>query len=243
MKGFTYFEFDLATPLFEQIRACLDAVAVAPLTLKELQNGGDGPGVYMLFHCGTPVYIGKASDSVVRRLVKHMRIISGRKNIAVSDMSFKTATFARTWNPFLPESHLIEHYKTKDEWNSKGFGGNEPGKRRYATAYKPDHFFTKYPINESFVCEWLVKGDYETSQLCKDLRRLLPFWVKLHEYEDIVKGATTHIAKDKPKTIDVIHSIGKSLGKGWRIAIIPSHILIQFNTTASYPNMQIVYPS
>lgn len=241
MAGFTYFEFDLATPLFEQIRQCLDAVDAAPLSPKAL-TGIDGPGVYILLLSGVPVYIGKAGKSVITRLGKHRKTISGRKNISLDDMSFKTATFASTWNPFLPESHLIDHYGTRDHWNGKGFGGNEPGKRRYATAYKSDHFFKKYPINELYPCEWLKAGEYETSQLCKDLRRQLPFWVKLHEYADIPDDSLTVIEDDNPAIIEVVRRIGESLGDNWRVAIIPSHVLIQNSPDRNYPNMQIVFP-
>lgn len=242
MNGFAEFVFDLATPLFVQIRECLNSVEAAPLTQEAIDNGNDGPGVYILLLSGTPVYIGKAGDSVVSRLTKHRRTISGRKNISLDDMSFRTATFARTWNPFLPESHLIEHYGTKNHWNNKGFGGNEPGKRRYETGYKSDHFFQKYPINEMFSCEWLVAGEYDTADLCRALCKRLPFWVKLHEYSDIPPGSRTLIDSNHPSTIDVIRKVGEALGDGWRVAIIPSHVLIQYQPERSYPDMEIVYP-
>lgn len=241
MDGFSEFEFDLATPLFEQIRACLDATPLAPLTIEKLDAGLDGPGVYILFHNREPVYIGKADSSVVTRLKKHRRTISGRKNIELTEVGFKTSVFASTWNPFLPESHLIEHYGTKKQWNSKGFGGNEPGIRRYETAYGTDHFFTRFPVNEQFVCHWLEAGEYEVSQLCSDLRRDLPFWFKTHPNSGNLAGEVT-LPSSQPTAIDTIVRIATALGDDWRVAVLPSHILLEYKPTKNYPNQVIHFP-
>ena len=155
------FEFDLAGPLFEQMRDLLESVEPVPLNKEHTSELSERPGVYLLRHQGTPVYIGKADDSVKERLGRHARTLLGRRNLAVGDMTFCCITFAATWNPFLPEGHLIEHYKTAGShgWNGKGFGSNEPGVNRGKTRLREDNFYRRYPLRDDWVCETIPAGE------------------------------------------------------------------------------------
>ena len=124
------FEFDIATPLFDQM--CTDLGLLQPLNLNEkhLQSVKSKPGLYTLLLNGKVVYVGKADVSALVRLRKHSRQLTGRKFISPDEVSFKCLHFAKTWDPFKPEDYLKK--RLNPEWNDRGFGPNDPGRGRDA---------------------------------------------------------------------------------------------------------------
>ena len=129
------FDFDLDQGI--RVQAVEKLEASPPLALKK----GVGPaesGIYALYFKGSLIYIGKASKGTTKskrtlraRLSEHVGKISGRQNIAISDMEFRYLTFVSEWWVFAAEFALIAHYKP--EWNESGFGSKVPGKGRPGT--------------------------------------------------------------------------------------------------------------
>jgi len=79
--GCGFFEFDIATPLFEQLSSDFDLLAPLPLLDSNLITVEERPGIYGLHHNGSLVYIGKADESAKTRLQKHRRQLQGRLGI------------------------------------------------------------------------------------------------------------------------------------------------------------------
>ena len=180
-RGNAEFEFDLANPLFEQMRDLLESIEPLPLAAAHTTPLPERPGVYLLRHQGTAVYIGKADDSVRLRLGRHAQTLRGRRNLSVEDMTFSCITFAATWNPFLPESHLIDYYQTAGShgWNGKGFGSNEPGVNRGQTHLKADNFYKRYPLRDDWVCATVPAGaPPSTLDLLRAIKSNVPFYFK-----------------------------------------------------------------
>ena len=102
--------------------------------------GPKSSGIYALYFNGKLVYIGKASSGTTKskrtlraRLSEHIGKISGRKNIAIEDMTCRYLTFNSEWWVFAAEFALISTYTP--EWNASGFGKQNAGCR--ATGDKP----------------------------------------------------------------------------------------------------------
>lgn len=60
--GCGLFEFDIATPLFQQLSSDFDLLEPVPLLEWNLSSVEERPGIYGLHHNGLVVYIGKADD-------------------------------------------------------------------------------------------------------------------------------------------------------------------------------------
>jgi hypothetical protein len=126
LLGSADFEFDLGGPFFEQIFKRLQLVQPIPLTVENINDLKELPGVYVLHMDGREVYVGKADDSVVVRLRKHRRTLSGCQNIQPSQMTFRCLYVASTWSPLNYEERVMENLGTKrmPGWNGNGFGSN-----------------------------------------------------------------------------------------------------------------------
>ena len=131
------FEFDIATPLFDQLAADFELLTPDPLQPESLETVESRPGLYGLHHQGSLVYVGKADESARERLRKHRRQLEGRIGMTPEEVSFRCLHFAHTWDPFKPESHMIRKYSPS--WNLRGFGPNDPGRMRDKTRLKDNH--------------------------------------------------------------------------------------------------------
>lgn len=260
-EGGAEFEFDLATPLFEQIRDLLDRVKDVPLDRPFIERIAERPGVYILLSRGEPVYVGKADRSVRTRLAKHRFMLSGRKNLQSGDMTFKSVCFARTWDPFKPESHLIDHYGTNgpNGWNGKGFGANEPGINRRQTQLGETHFFRRFPINAEWACEEIEAGDYDAFQLLRKIKKSVPFWFSFPANRRVQGGGKANREAERIQSLyrstkirvpsaglpvsDLLSLIARSLSGDWRVIATPSHLYLEPDASKSYPEMEVIWPA
>jgi len=131
-----HFDFDLDRGIRAQVVEKLESSPVLPLTKDA---GPKSSGIYALYFNGKLVYIGKASSGTTKskrtlraRLSEHIGKISGRKNIAIEDMTCRYLTFNSEWWVFAAEFALISTYTP--EWNASGFGSKTPGVGRPGTS-------------------------------------------------------------------------------------------------------------
>ncbi len=110
-QGTEEFEFDLVGPLFEQMFTLLETVVAMPLDEGEVAHVPERPGVYVLHHQGSPVYVGKAVANARSQLTKQTRTLTGGKTVAIDQISFRCITFARTWVPLGFDRFLRRRYK------------------------------------------------------------------------------------------------------------------------------------
>jgi hypothetical protein len=86
-------------------------------------------GVYALYRNRKIVYAGKALQTTLkRRLNEHTKKISGRRNIALKEMTCRYLILGSDWFVRAGEHALIESYEP--QWNLSGFGSHVPGKGR-----------------------------------------------------------------------------------------------------------------
>jgi hypothetical protein len=82
--------------------------------------------VYVLYWKGKLVYAGKALHTTLkRRLAEHTRKISGRRNIALNQMTCRFLTIDSDWFVRAAEDALISSYKPL--WNGQRVRNSRPG--------------------------------------------------------------------------------------------------------------------
>lgn len=252
------FEFDIATPLFEQMCADFDVLAPVPLDEAHLAGVGERPGVYALHHRGSLVYVGKADDDARGRLKKHWRQLHGRAGITPAEVGFRCLHFAYTWDPFKPEAHMIDRYQPG--WNSKGFGPNDPGRQRDTTHLDDDHWHVRYPLDPDYICHGVPAGQYDALELLRLVAKKAPFWVRFQgnrearsasariHYEaahaDFVRAKPILVLKDDMTARELLVMVARALPNPdmWQLTQLPSHLLLYRETDADYPRMHRLWP-
>lgn len=231
------FEFDLATPFFEQLLGLFESLETSPLTEERIRLLTPHQGIYGLYQNEKLVYVGKADNSLPGRLEDHQIKISGRLQISVEEIEFKGVYLAKTWVPLAPETKIIAHFQRQNlcEWNGGGFGQHDPGRNREETNKPPYGFDSQFPIKTDWPCIGVESGAYEANDLLQKVKGLLPFCFR---YEtDNPQGAWRRgSTKYAGKTIEVSESampaarlialIARQLGSTWQATKFPSHIIL-----------------
>src|SRR5262245_18606443 len=109
-KPFDRFDLDLARAVLEQLIERFESLDVGPLDTTTINQVFPEQGVHQLFQNTKLVYAGKTSKSLPRRLLRHLRLLSGRKNITLSELGFKAVIIHRNWIPSVHEGMVIQHY-------------------------------------------------------------------------------------------------------------------------------------
>lgn len=123
------FVFEIDRAIRTQVREKLEASP--ELRLSE-DVASAKKGVYVLYWKGKLVYAGKALHTTLkRRLAEHTRKISGRRNIALNQMTCRLLIIDSDWFVRAAEDALITSYKPL--WNTSGFGSHVPGRGRPGT--------------------------------------------------------------------------------------------------------------
>jgi len=256
--GCGLFEFDIATPLFQQLASDFDLLAPLRLHDLNLTSVEERPGIYGLQHNGLVVYIGKADDSAKSRLEKHRRQLQGRIGISPGEVSFRCLHFAHTWDAFKPESHMISLYSPS--WNSRGFGPNDPGRRRDKTQLADTHWHVLYPVDPEYPCSEIPPGTYDVLELLRLVCRHTPYWIRFQgnrngdtaEERRLYEQAHADFAASR---IIVIQESGMSVRSlllsavqslpapnQWQLTLLPSHILLYREREEVYPKMRLLWP-
>jgi hypothetical protein len=258
-EGCGLFEFDISTPLFEQM--CTDFEQLAPVALDDqhLANVNEKPGVYGLHHRGKLVYVGKADDDARGRLRKHWKQLHGRTGITPDEVSFRCLHFAYTWDPFKPEAHMIERYAPS--WNNRGFGPNDPGRRRDRTNLADSHWHVRYPLDPDFACEGVPAGQYDALELLRLVARESPYWVRFQgnregrtdeeraQYEaahaDFGSASVVAVPSDDMSVGRLLVLAVEALPNPheWQLTQLPSHLLLYRESDAAYPRMTRLWPT
>ena len=227
---FDYFKFSLPRAVTEQLIEKLGTMAhgalseSALLKLTELQKTWKTrSGVYVIYHTGKAVYVGKATK-LAERLKQHRRKLSGRQRIVLSELGFKALLLDENWSTSTNEELLIEHFKKSGEaeWNNGGFGPKDPGRNRDDS--EPSVFDLAYPIRDDFpVSELDNETTVKDALLC--LKQQLPFLLR---YDKRAKENTDVISFSRvPRnTKAVCIHIAKSLGADWQLMLFKSHITL-----------------
>lgn len=185
------FKLSITRALADQLQSALGRLSPASLSVDEVSQLQQRPGVYVLFVDGSRVYVGKA-DNLPARLTQHMRKLSGR----IGPFSAGAVTFVCLYvdedlEASAPEKLLIKAYQYEGgaPWNNNGFGNKDPGRNRDTTTVQANHFDALYPINLNFpvALDQAVVGDSNVLACLTNLKKKLPYLLRIgwkgHERE------------------------------------------------------------
>lgn len=245
--GYTDFEFDLPDALLTHLIRVLDGLETAPLTSAHLAGVPDAQGVYQLLLDGEIVYIGKtdAEAGLRKRLERHAFKIQHRRNLDPSRVSFKAVRIF-VFTAIDLETQLIKHYASGGtRWNNRGFGANDPGRRRDMTRVKPTNFDAIYPID----LDWGLGIDFSDASTAGEvvarLKQALPYTFR-YELEGGRRPAAElmETAVNIPGTATtartVLTALIAQLPSGWQVTAFLHQILLYRETVDDYPDAEIL---
>lgn len=146
--------YDLHEFVVELDRAIRDQVVMkledSPMLLLAKNVAPMKSGVYVLYHNGRLMYVGKASKGTTRskrtlrsRLNEHVGKLDNRENLSLGEMTCRFLTIESDWFVWAAEFALINHYEP--EWNNSGFGSKVPGKGHPGT-HRVSKFNEMFPL-------------------------------------------------------------------------------------------------
>lgn len=233
-KPFTRFDFDLAAAVLSQLVAAFDSLPIGPLTDELLSQVDPEQGVYQLYLSGKLMYVGKATDSLAKRLGEHLWNLKGRKNVNIVELGFKCVTIHRNWIPSTHEDMLIRHYGGSGlcEWNRTGLGNHDPGRNREDTAKKG--FDLAYPINEEFVPAGIEAREWNARELLMAIKSALPyvFRYETDRSKEWQKGSDKYntrvvtIPRVGMTARELLRVIVEAFPPTWQGTFFPSHVIL-----------------
>ncbi|MDG9692426.1 Eco29kI family restriction endonuclease [Streptomyces albogriseolus] len=237
------FRLSITQALGDQLASALADLTPAPLTAEALDELDERPGVYQLYRNGQFVYVGKAEKSLPTRIHKHLRKISGRRNISLSEITFTCLYVAEDFSALAPEKLLITQYKGRGEipWNNNGFGNNDPGKRRDETVVKANHFDNLHPIDVDRVLTTLPQGPVALNKLLPLAAKEIPYTFRYlkkgygNAYKAIVEVPET------PTISQLFELIAAALPEEWQISLLPGRAIMYDDSPRTYPSVWRYY--
>jgi hypothetical protein len=236
------FVLDFERAYTEQLLERLPSRPELPLSSHQAVNS---PGVYILLQNRKEVYVGKADRDLAGRLTRHADNISARHNISLNEMSCRYIYFLEYGLVKLAEPMLIEHFKKKGlaEWNSRGFGSNDPGRKR--DKGKPSWFDEQYPIRHDYVVELPAKT-YSSLELLRELRGKLPFTLRFEEEDpqsrsELERGGPFQFTEPRRATVTEWLSLAcGNLPPGWQLTALLGRIILYKEHDAGYPGQILI---
>lgn len=246
-SGYTDFEFDLPEALLAHLVRVLDGLDSAPLNVERVATIPDAQGVYQLLLGEEIVYIGKtdAEAGLRKRLERHANKIQHRRNLDPATVSFK-AVRVFVFTAIDLETQLIRHYAHDGtRWNHRGFGANDPGRRRDMTRVKPTNFDAIYPIN----LDWPLGVDFSDAENAAEvvarLKRVLPYTFR-YELDGGRRPAPdlVHTRIKIPASANtaraVLSELIQQMPGGWQATAFLHQLLLYREKQDGYPDAEII---
>lgn len=228
------FFINIIDAMTSQLLEALDSLTGVELNKENLQAVPVNEGVYILFHNGNLVYVGKAND-LQGRLGEHLEKITGRHNILPTQMTFVCMSVGEGWTALAPESTLINALKKRNiglcTWNGAGFGPHDPGRDRETTNKPSEGFDSNFRIKCDLPCDWIDARQWNVLDLLLALKRKLPYllryqtsghWTKGHpDYNDVSVLVPQTGMQAKDLLAKIVHVL-----PGWQATLFPSHMIL-----------------
>jgi len=242
-SGYADFEFDLPDALLTHLIRVLDGLETAPLTAARLADIPDAQGVYQLFLDGELVYIGKtdAEAGLRKRLERHAFKIQHRRNLDPGQISFKAVRIF-VFTAIDLETQLIKHYaRGGTRWNNRGFGANDPGRRRDWTRVRQTNFDAVYPIDLDRDLGQDFSEAHAASDVVVLLKQLLPYTFRYElgsgRRPALTLMETQVVMPREAKTArSVIVALVKQLPPGWQATSFLHQIILYRERVDDYPD-------
>lgn len=231
------FVLDFERAYSEQLRERLAGRPTRPLRAHQAVNH---PGVYILLQNDIEVYVGKADRDLAGRLTRHADSISARHNISLDEMSCRYIYFLEYGLVKLAEPLLIEHFRGEGraDWNSRGFGSNDPGRKR--DKGKPSWFDEQYPIRLDYIVE-VSAGLFSLLGLLRALRTSFPFTFRFEEEDpralaELERDVVFQSEEPRRATVEEWLSMACAhLPTGWQLTALPGRIILYREHDDNYP--------
>ena len=110
-KSFDTFDFGLARAVLEQLIDQFDALPIGRLDSATINKVFAEQGVYQLFLANRLVYVRKTSKALPDSLLRHLHLLSERKDIHLADVGFKCVSISRNWMDYVDQTSLVAYYK------------------------------------------------------------------------------------------------------------------------------------
>lgn len=244
--GYTEFEFDLPDALLAHLIKVLDKLDPAPLRLDAVASVPEAQGVYQLFLDGELVYIGKtdAEAGLRNRLNRHASKIQQRLNLDPARVGFRAVRIF-VFTAIDLETQLIRHYARHGTgWNNRGFGANDPGRRRDMTRVRNTNFDALYPID----LDWPLDVDFteatDAGQVVTKLKQALPytfrFEVEGRRPAAELSDTSVHIPEGVNTARGVLSELIRQLPPGWQATGFQHQLLLYREVEDSYPDAVIL---
>lgn len=252
----TDFKLSITEALSTQLYAALERLEPAALTQESLDAVAaeavrlgvpDMAGVYQLFRRipgeGRELtYVGKADEPLPDRLANHLFKLSGRKGIAIDEMSFRCLFVEEDLSSVSPEKMLIKrHLKTgRIVWNNRGFGNNDPGRNRDHTTIRKDHFDLEFPIDLSRKVEGLTPGHQTLDMVLRTIKSGLPFLFRYKRAAEF-KGAYVTVPHGELSADEAFQLVADALPRKWQICALLGYVIMYDDNPQTYPSAHRYY--
>jgi hypothetical protein len=246
VAGYTEFEFDLPDALLNHLIKVLDALPPAPLQANALSKVPEAQGVYQLFLDGKLVYIGKtdADAGLRRRLDRHAYKIQHRSHLDPAQVSFRAVRIF-VFTAIDLETQLIKHYaKDGTAWNNRGFGANDPGRRRDRTRIRPVNFDAIYPIDIDQPLDIDFSASSTVGDVVTRLKQALPYTFR-YETEgrkparDLMLTPIS-MPSNTMSARQVLKYVTGFLPKGWQATGFMHQLILYPEIVDDYPDASII---
>ncbi|WPB74199.1 Eco29kI family restriction endonuclease [Archangium violaceum] len=228
------FKLSITKALADQLAEKLALLSKHPLTKDAISSLASRSGVYLLWHKGSRVYVGKAQQPLPTRLKNHWEKLRGRENIAIEDMEFVCLYVDEDLDAAAPEKLLIKRYRAKGAangvpWNTNGFGNKDPGRRRDRSAVQENHFDALYPVRLTLGGLQFEEGRTTAGDFLANLKEQLPYNLRFDK-----KSARAQ--RDYEVELDVpghqltveqaIELVIRALPEGWQATALPGYLIL-----------------
>lgn len=232
------FDLQLARAITEQIVEQFGLMASSALTDEAIAAAKASPGVYQLFVDDELVYIGKTDKSLKGRLTRHLKSVTGRRNIRPDQVAFKALHLHKNWSALTTEQALISHYE-RPLWNTSGFGSNDPGRQREHTKVTPGSYDILYPVDPHHPVK-VDPGTYNIADLLARLKQALPYTFR-YGSEGLPNA---EVVVDNQKTAaELLQLIASQIGTDWQVTVLPNRIILYKESENRYPSATILWPT
>ncbi|MFJ1938130.1 GIY-YIG nuclease family protein [Kitasatospora sp. NPDC088160] len=229
------FTLSITKALGDQLAAALADLDRAPLHEDSIKELKERAGVYQLYLDGEFVYVGKADKSLPARLRNHLRKISGRRRIALEEMTFSCLYVAEDFSALAPEQLLISHHKEMGNipWNNNGFGNKDPGRQRDSTILKQNHFDVMFPIDLGRPVEGLEAGEFTLQDLLEKVKAGLPYNFRYGKSVEF-KRRLVQVQVGPTTADEVFRLISAEIPDRWQIAALMGYVIMYDDSPSHY---------
>jgi hypothetical protein len=230
------FRLSITRALADQLATTLASLTPAPLRHDNVSMVRPRPGVYELFVGGERVYVGKAAKSLNSRLGQHLRKLSGRTGVDLTDVRFVCVYVDEDLDAAAPERLLIKRYRASESvpWNTNGFGNKDPGRNRDTSVVKAAHFDAIYPIDLQHRVA-LPSRVRTLDEALDAAKAALPYLLRFDSEpaaKRVYRDATvTPPSRPLPVT-DLAALLVAALPHGWQLTALPGYLILYRETRA-----------